>query len=116
MHTFKGFSEKQRQDLQEKSLARLHSHLHNRSVGIMSASRGDLTSSENEARSRQLANDIRGHNLGYVKVQGKTVENKGTAEERPVSETSYLISAPPEQSHKLKSFLTKHGEKYGQDS
>jgi len=50
-------------------------------------------------------------------VKGRYVENKGTPQERPVDEHSYLIMGKKgDDKGALKHFMIHHGEKYGQDS
>ena len=69
--------------IQETSLTRVMSKSKKGGMAIMSAQRGDKSSSENKARSKQLERDIRGAGLpGPTKVAGRYTENPGTPEEK----------------------------------
>jgi hypothetical protein len=103
--------------LEESNLARLHSHLQNRNLGIITAHRGNLPADMNVTRNRQLEQHIRQAGYGFIHVDGKYTENKDTPEERQVSERAYLVVGKPGHDHgELKGFLKKHGEAYDQDS
>ena len=83
----------------------------------MSAQRGDKSSSENKARSKQLERDIRGAGLpGPTKVAGRYTENPGTPEEKKVGEKSHIITPGKKGKRKFKKAIEKLGKKYDQDS
>jgi len=110
MQNFKTF-------LNEASLSRVYAHTKDRNIGIISAHRGENSPDENKAASASLHNDIRKAGFGLVNIHGRYVENKGTPQERKVSEHSYLvIGKKGNDSGHLLGFLKKHGEKYKQDS
>jgi hypothetical protein len=109
MQNFKTF-------LNEASLSRVHAHTKDRNIGIISAHRGENSPDENKAASASLHNDIRKAGFGLVNIHGRYVENKGTPQERKVSEHSYLvIGKKGDDSGHLLGFLKKHGSKYNQD-
>lgn len=101
-----------------RSLARIHDHVKNRNVGLISADRAEHTAEERKAHRKALKADIRKHGYGYVNVQGRYIENKGTPHEKTVDdEHSFMvIGKKGDDKGALKGFLKKHGEKYNQDS
>lgn len=109
-NTFKTF-------LNESSLGRVYQHTKDRNIGMISASRGEHTAEENKTRNNELEGHIKKAGYGYIKVKGRYVENHGTPDARPVDEHSFLvIGKKGNDNGELKSFLSKHGEKYSQDS
>lgn len=80
--------------IQETSLNRIKSKSDKGGVAILSAQRGDKSSTENKARSKQLEKDIRGAGLpGPTKVSGRYTENPGTSHEKKVGEKSHVVSS-----------------------
>jgi hypothetical protein len=105
------------QEAASKSLARIHQHVQNRNIGMITAHRGEYTAAENKQRNHALAADIKKHGFGYTHVRGRYIENHGTPEARSVDEHSFMvIGKKGHDNGHLESFLKKHGEKYGQDS
>jgi len=105
------------QCVQETSLNRVKSKSDKGGMAIMSAERGDKSKSQNKARSKQLAKDIRGAGLpGPTKVKGRYTENPGTKDEKKVSEKSYVVSSGKKGKRKFKKAIAKLGAKYNQDS
>jgi hypothetical protein len=109
--------------LNEINLARMYQYTQEKSIGMISASRGkkDTETAEeakrrNEFNTKALANDIRSAGFGFVPVAGYYIEDDGKGNKRPVAEKSFLIAANPESTGKLKDFLFKAGKKYDQDS
>ena len=103
--------------IQETSLTRVMSKSKKGGMAIMSAQRGDKSSSENKARSKQLERDIRGAGLpGPTKVAGRYTENPGTPEEKKVGEKSHVITPGKKGKRKFKKAIEKLGKKYDQDS
>ena len=103
--------------IQETSLTRVMSKSKKGGMAIMSAQRGDKSSSENKARSKQLERDIRGAGLpGPTKVAGRYTENPGTPEEKKVGEKSHVITPGKKGKRKFKKIIQKLGRKYNQDS
>lgn len=119
----------------ESSLGRVHQHVQNKNVGIITAQREDMKKvnlsydgktdtrkmiwdhDKIKAANRKLEDDIRRHGMGFIHVKGRYPEGKGTPDEKMVDcEHSYMIHAHPEHKEALKSFLLKHGNKYNQDS
>ena len=58
----------------EASFDRVHQHNRNRNVGIILASRDDLTSEENRQRHAALKSDVR--NAGYGFIERRHVNDK----------------------------------------
>lgn len=103
--------------LNESSLSRVLAHTQGRNIGIITAHRGNLPASENNKRNASLKADIRKHGLGFIKVKGTYIENKGEPTEKHVAEHSFLVVGKKgEDNGHLHGFLKKHGEKYEQDS
>lgn len=100
-----------------KSLARIHAHVQDRNIGIITAHRGENSHAENQKRNTELMGHIRNHGFGFVHIRGKYVENKGEPNEKHNDEHSFMvIGKKGNDNGQMKGFLTKHGEKYGQDS
>ncbi len=103
--------------INESSLARVQQHIKDRSIGMISAHRGDATPEQNAKAHAELKGAIRQSGHGYIPIKGKYVENKGTPEERHVSEPSFLvIGKKGDDSGHLKGFLKQQGAKHNQDS
>lgn len=83
-------------ELNESSLSRVWGHFNNpeRSVGILTAFRGEYTHDENVARNKSLAADIRDLGYGFFYVDGYWIENQGTDKERKVKEDSIIVVGP----------------------
>ena len=77
----------------ESNWSRLNKHLKDNCF-MISACRGDKTEKENKQRTEQLAKDIRAKGLGFIRILGGYVENKGEADEREVVEESFLVPMP----------------------
>ena len=103
--------------IQETSLNRIKSKSDKGGMAILSAQRGDKSSTENKVRSKQLEKDIRGAGLpGPTKVSGRYTENPGTSQEKKVGEKSHVVSSGKMGKRKFKKAVTKLGAKYNQDS
>ena len=120
-----------------KSLARIQQHVQDRNIGIITAHRNTHTAEDkkkyaselagvpehrhdeyiNAYRNSDLQGHIRNHGYGFVHIRGKYIENKGEKNEHHGDEHSFMVIGKKGNDHgELKNFLTKHGEKYGQDS
>src|SRR5437763_3945395 len=100
--------EQQPVTLEESGLSRLHTHLQNRNLGIISAHRGNLPADENVARNRELESHIRQAGYGFFHIDGHYTENKDTPEARPVKERAYMVVGKMGDDHgELKGFLKK---------
>ena len=103
--------------LNEGGLARLYSHLENRSVGIVTAFRSRYTLPENRARNRLLLADIKKAGFGVYKIHGRYIEGYGTPNAIDVGEEGFLVIGPEgPDSGQFRSHMFKWGEKYNQDS
>jgi hypothetical protein len=99
------------------SLARVHQHSKDREIGFITAHRGEHSAEKNNHLNSELAHDIRKAGYGHIPIRGQYIENKGTPHERKVTERSFMVIGNHKGKHTgLKKFLTKHGEKYGQES
>jgi len=86
----------------------------NKSFVMMTASKDDLTPAENQSRNRSLESDIRQAGLGFFKLYGHYVMDKGGPSERPTDEESYFISG--EDKNALAEFARRSLVKYNQES
>src|SRR5208283_851487 len=90
----------------------------NRSIGIISASRGHLTDLENRYRSEDLRVNLesRGHHV--IPAEGGYIENYGSPQAKDVRERAFIVMHPETGNDRGKVFdsLTKLGKKYDQDS
>jgi hypothetical protein len=103
--------------LLEASFARVHQHTQQRNVGMISASRGHLTSKENNSRHSQLKSDVRKAGYGFIPVKGRYIENHGTAQARHVDEKALMvIGKKGDDGGQLLGHLKHLGHKYDQDS
>ena len=88
----------------EASFTRVHQHTRNRNIGMILASRDDLTSEENRQRHAALKSDVRKTGYGFI-------------EGRHVDETSLLVvGRKGDDGGALLGYLKHLGKKYGQDS
>ena len=103
--------------INETSLSRVQNHTQNRNIGMITAHRGENTSSENKRNNKELEHHIRKAGYGLVHVKGRYVENHGTPHAKNVDEHSYLvIGKKGDDNGHLLHHLKKWGEKYNQDS
>lgn len=103
--------------ISEMSMTKLYNHSHNRSVGMISASRGDLSPHENNRRHRQLEHDLSKTGLHFIHVKGRYIENYGKSNAKPVDEKSFLVVGHHgDDKGQVLGHLKRLGMKYGQDS
>ena len=100
----------------ESNWSRLNRHL-NDNCFIISGCRGDKTEKENKKATETLANDIRNAGLGYIRILGGYIENKGEEDEREVVEESFFVPMPKNyDKDKFFDVAIKLCKKYNQDS
>jgi hypothetical protein len=58
----------------EASFTRVHQHTRNRNVGMILASRDNLTSEENRQRHAALKGEVRKAGYGFIDIEGRNVE------------------------------------------
>jgi len=103
--------------LLEQSFSRVLNHTQNRSIGIISAARGDLSPEENNKRHEELKSLVRQAGFGHIRIKGAYTKNKGQPNERTVKEKSLLVVGKEgdDKGHLLGTL--KHlGHRFGQDS
>jgi len=91
----------------------------NRSLGLMSAERGHLSTEENDIRTAQLHRDLRKTGFHITPVKGGYVENYGKSNAHETEgENSFLVMHPfsGNDHGELKNALIRLGKKYDQDS
>lgn len=106
-------------NINESSLSRVWQHFKdkNTTVVILTGFRGDLEKSKNTQRNKAIAADLKNAGYGYFYVDGYWIENKGTKEERKVSEDSiFAITTNLNKSNDLVQLAHKLGNKYNQDA
>ena len=111
----------------KRSLSRMHGHIESgHMVGLLSASRANLSPAENNKRTKQLKSSLRKHGYTPIAVSGEYVEDHN-GERIPVREKSFMIHSgslgaghpefSPDSLHReFMSDLKKHGEMFGQDT
>ncbi len=107
--------------IMDTSLYKLLTVHSNKGYVIVSACRGDKTMAENNANTKRLQEDISNSGWSYKIVRGGFVENKGTDEEREVTEDSFVVfnyKRGDKQSDidALETFAIEMCGKYNQDS
>jgi len=103
--------------LTEVKLSRVyHYFTGDKTVGIITAFRGEYTLEENTRKNKELASSLRSLGFGYTWVDGAWIENKGTDEESHVSEVSILVAGEPGTDDKLFNALQSAAMKYNQDA
>lgn len=110
MESFKSF-------IAETSLSRIHQHLQNRNIGIISAMRSDRSAEENNKHQQELQKSLKDSGFGHIPVHGGYIENLGKPGETHVHEKSFIVVGDKgNDKGRLKNFLKAHGEKHNQDS
>ena len=75
----------------KRSLSRMHGHIESgHMVGLLSASRANLSPAENNQRTKQLKSSLRKHGYTPIAVSGEYVEDHN-GERIPVREKSFMI-------------------------
>lgn len=104
-------------NIEESNLSRIKQHIDSGCM-MISASRGNLTQSENKKRTDELANDLKKLKYGYIRVLGGYIEtDENTGDKREVTEESFFVPKPKNVSDE--SFFDnsiKLCKKYNQDS
>jgi len=112
-----------RYDLDESSMGRIHQHIVSnpkvKNWGVVTASRGELTSAENKQRNKELENDLRKLGYGFVHVDGMWQEcRKPDTEYKDCPDDMKVPTA--EKSLFIPNISQEHiqslGKKYQQDS
>ena len=112
-----------RYDLDESSIGRIHQHVVSnpkvKNWGVVTASRGELTSAENKQRNKELEADLRKLGYGYVHVDGMWQEcRKPDTEYKDCPDDMKVPTA--EKSLFIPNISQEHiqslGKKYQQDS
>lgn len=102
--------------VKESNWSRITKHI-NDNCFMISGCRGDKTEKENKARTEQLADDLREYGLGYVRVLGGYIENKGTEDEMDVTEESFFVPMPKDYTEEeFFDVAIELCKKYNQDS
>lgn len=98
--------------LNEKSFSRLMRNMQNKTVGLISAYRANLSGKENEANQKELKSEVKKLGLGYNEITGHYVE-AGEQEAKP--ERTLVIYTDNDKEW-LKKFLLKMSKRFNQDS
>ena len=77
-------------EINESDWSRLYYHKNN-GCFMISAYRGENTEDINKQRTDELAKDIRNNELGFIRILGGFIENKGTENETEVVEESFFV-------------------------
>jgi hypothetical protein len=89
-----------------------------RSIGMISASRGNLSPEENEKRSHELHNILKNRGHHVIPVNGVYIENFGSPNAKEVNERSFIVMHKQNGDDKglIHNHLMELGERYQQDS
>ena len=90
----------------EASFTQVHQHTRNRNIGMILASRDDLTSEENRQRHTALKSDVRKAGYGLIDVEGRHGDEKSLL----------VVGKKGDDGGALLGYLKHLGKKYGQDS
>lgn len=102
--------------IKKSNWSRITKHI-NDNCFIISGCRGDKTEEENKQRTEQLAKGLRAEGLGFVRVLGGYIENKGEADEREVTEESFFVPMPKNYNEdKFFNVAIQLCKRYNQDS
>lgn len=97
-----------------RSLSRLHRHIEaGRTVGFLSASRGNLSPAENNTRTKALRASLTKAGYSPVPVKGEYIEDHN-GEKKQVKEKSFMIHGSDHA--KVLRDLKAHGEAHDQDT
>ena len=100
----------------ESNWGRITQHIDNGCM-MISACRGERTEEENKKKTDELSNDLRDLGYGYIRILGGYIENKGTEDEKEVTEESFFVPKPKNtEDKKFFDDAIKLCKKYGQDS
>lgn len=100
----------------ESNWGRITQHIENGCM-MISACRGERSEKENAQKTDELAKDIRDAGLGYIRILGGYIENKGTDDEKEVTEESFFVPKNKDMSDEdFFNIAIKLCKKYGQDS
>ena len=100
----------------ESNWGRITQHIDNGCM-MISACRGERTEEENAKKTDELASDLRGMNYGFIRILGGYIENKGTEDEKEVTEESFFVPKPKnEDDQTFFDNAIKLCKKYNQDS
>ena len=100
----------------ESNWSRITQHIDNGCM-MISACRGENSQETNDQKTDELAQDIRGLGYGYIRILGGYIENKGTEDEKEVTEESFFVPKPKDvEDQKFFDDAIDLCKKYGQDS
>jgi hypothetical protein len=99
-----------------RSFSRMHKHLEDdRTLGFVSASRGEHTPAENNEKTEELRKSLMAHGYSPVRVKGETIEDQN-GKQVAVKEKSFMVHSGDKTHDEFVSDLTKHGKMFKQDS
>lgn len=102
--------------VKESNWGRITQHIDDGCM-MISACRGDKSEAENKKRTDTLAKDLREYKLGYIRILGGYIENKGTPDEVEVTEESFFVPKPKDMSDEdFFNTAIKLCKRYDQDS
>lgn len=100
----------------ESNWGRITQHIDNGCI-MISACRGERSEEENKKKTDELAKDIREAGLGFIRILGGYIENKGTEDEKEVTEESFFVPKNKKMSdEEFFDIAIKLCKKYNQDS
>ena len=113
MKSFKQFNQSISESA-SRSISRLRHHIEGgKTIGIVSASRGNLSAQENNERTRDLHTRLKADGYQPIRVRGDYIEDHNGKPKR-VQERSFVIHH--DDAKKVRSDIQRHGKAFGQDS
>lgn len=104
-------------ELEEANLGRLVSHQRQYDICMISASRSENTSQQNNKKTEELESIVRGLGYGFIQLFGGYTENYGTPEAKDVYESSLcVISTDKEHSEIFERQMFMLCRKYKQEA
>lgn len=100
----------------ESNWGRITQHIDNGCM-MISACRGENSEETNAKKTDELATDLRDMGYGFIRILGGYIENKGTDDEKEVTEESFFVPKPKKEEDKtFFDNAIKLCKKYKQDS
>lgn len=94
--------------INEATFSKIYRNMENKTCGILTAYRSDLSHKENIKRNQQLAEDLRANSLSFNRVIGR---HKEADSDKIATESSFIVYIEKDK-HWLKNILIKLGIKY----
>lgn len=101
--------------IEESGLSRIMQHISGHETGAITAYRGKLSKSDNQARNKKLLASLLSKGYGVTSMKGSYIENYGTPDAKEVGEHTYFV-VDLKDNGQLEKDLEKLGNEFDQDS